>query len=112
MEGLRDTCALDGLFILGFAACEHLLEGNGLVGPKSGMLDGGPDEMPPFLEPRLGGPPGFELRVAKQHGIKRMQDFAAMVLRPSNRVLVLEDAVFGIDAVCRDPRFEGTRCLV
>ena len=80
----------------------------------SGMFDGGTDEAPPHLEPGL----AFGIQwcaqewITEQHGVERIHDLAAMCFGPSDRIVVLEAAVFGIGAIdfeANDQRAGGSR---
>jgi hypothetical protein len=97
---LNNIGLFDRLLVLGFGAGKHFFEQNGLAEffrrAIGCMLDRGSNEVPPFLEPCFRWPPAFQLRVAQQNGVECSQDLAAMILRPSDGVLVLELAVFWV----------------
>ena len=70
-------------------------------GELGGILDRRADEPPPHLEPGLAFRIArlLELWVAEQDGEERGQDFGAIVLRPSDRIRVLERSVLWVGPV-------------
>jgi hypothetical protein len=90
--------------------CDHL----GVL--FSGVFDSRADHFPPHLEPGFGWcSVTFFLaaaRVTEEEGIKRLEDFAAVVVCPRDWVGVLEGSVFGIDAVDAESRNKRSRAHI
>src|SRR2546430_16204140 len=75
------------------------------------MLDGGTDQPPPHFKTGLcwGIVRILEPGIAEQDGIERSENFGAIVVRPSDRVGMLELPVLGVGAVDTDADMQGAR---
>ena len=73
-----------------------------------GVLDGRTDQPPPRLEARLAGrgERGFQLWVAQQDGVQRLQDLGPVVIGPADRVWMVEVPVFRVGAIDDDADVE------
>jgi hypothetical protein len=68
-----------------------------------GVLNGRSDKAPPGLEPGWGLDVRSRHRVAQEDGIECAQDLAAIGFGPSDRIGMLEIAIFWIGAVYFQP---------
>src|SRR5436305_13147242 len=75
------------------------------------MLDAGTDQTPPHFKTGLcwGIVRMLEPGIAEQEGIERSQNFGAVLVRPSDRIGMLEFPVLGIGAVNIDACMQGAR---
>src|SRR5262249_46841536 len=71
---------------------------SGLLG---GMLNGRPNQPPPYLEARAHWCVTWFLqcRIAEQDRVERLQDFSPVVFRPTDRIRMLEIAVLWIGTI-------------
>jgi len=89
-------------------ASDHLAAVDALFVRSRGVFDSLPNEAPPGLEARLRRRPlPLEQRIAKEDGVKRSENAAAVRLGPADRVGVVEIAVLGIGAIDLETRLQA-----
>src|SRR5262249_55055649 len=98
IERVAEGCRLLVILLL---SDEQFLEIKLLPGEPRRILDRRADQPPPCFVPSLTRriERRLKLGVAKEDDVERAQDVAALAVRPSNRVRVLEIPVFGVNAV-------------